>query len=1090
LEQWLVQDSCRLVAVLGLGGIGKTSLVAQAAHAAAGHFERVLWRSLLNAPPLDRLLAGLLQSLTDQARVELPTMPDEQFDLLFASLRQQRVLLVLDNLESILDPEQAGHFRRGYELYDQLLWRAATSEHRSALLLTSRERPDAVARLKGDSARVRSLQLKGLDQVAGEELLSERGVGGPFGARSALVTRYSGNPLALKLVADTVQELFAGNAESFLAEDTLIFDDVRQILDQQLTRLTEMEQTILFWLAIEREVVNAQDLRHDLVQPLGYLFLEALRGLQNRSLIERHRDGIGLQNVVLEYLTERLVETACAEIYAEQLDLLHRHALLKSQANDDVRQSQQRLILTPIAEQLIALLGKTALEEKIRNLLVGLRRGAPRQPSYAAGNLLNLLLHLGSDVTGYDFSHLSVWQADLRGANLAAVNLSGADLSGSAFTEDFGRIFAVAIHPEGQLVAAGGAHGAVRVWSLADGQRAGFLTGHTNAVMSVAWSPDGTLLASGSLDCTIRLWHWPTGRCLKVLSGHSSGVFAVAFRPDGAWLASGGQDGSVRLWEVGTGRELDVIEHTSVVFSLAYHPTGELLAAGSMDHSVYLWDLSSLRSASSQEGASTGTKPVARLLDTLTGHEHQVHTVAFSADGSLLASGSSDTTVCLWSVAERRMIRTLNGHAHWVRGLVFSPDGSRLISGSADRSLRIWDVAEGRTLEILRGHEHTVRAVAIDPDGSILASGGLDDTIRLWDLRRTQHEAAVRTIRGHVSAIHSLAFSPEGDTLAIGDGKGWVRLCPLPASQLEALPPHTLPGRGMQVNCVSFSPDGKWLASADDDRIVRIWARASSQNVGMLYGHKEAVHSVRHAPQGNVLISAGYEGNIYLWDISAPAQGRLLAVLSGHTLEINDLLITPDGNYIISGSSDNTLRVWEFATGRCIQVLEEANGHSKSLALDPCKLLVAAAGWSGDIRLYRLDEEKRLEHLRSFKAHATRVAKIALSPDGTRIASCGLSGIIRLWEVGTGRQLQSLHGHTQPVQALAFHPSGKLLASGGEDESVRLWTLTDEPPGSTEFVLRFPGPYAGMNIAGATGISEAQRSALKALGAVETRRER
>ncbi|MCL4862909.1 MAG: AAA family ATPase [Caldilineaceae bacterium] len=1087
LTRWLAPDAgaprAQLVMVLGLGGVGKTSLVAHVAGEMAEQFERVLWRSLLNAPPLESLLAGLLPALAEQPLIELPTSPDEQLALLFGYLRQQRVLLVLDNLESILDPAEAGRFRPGYEGYDQLLWQAATSTHQSALLLTSRERPGAVARLAGDTPLVQSLLLKGLDEVAGQALLVERGVAGQAVARSALVARYSGNPLALKLVADTVQELFGGDVESFLAEETLIFDDVRKILAQQFDRLTELEQAILFWLAVEREAVDAQTLRRNLVQSPGHAFLEALRSLQNRSLIERQRDGLGLQNVVMEFLTEHLVAAACVEIQTRQPNLLHRHALIKSTASDEVRQSQIRLILAPVADRLRGALGQAALTEKLRAFLAGLRQTALHQPSYAGGNLLNLLLHQGVDVAGYDFSHLSVWQADLRGASLAGVNLTGADLTGTTITEDFGRIFAVAIHPHGHLLAAGGAQSAVRIWSFPAGQNAELLTGHTNAVMAVAWSPDGSLLASGSQDRRIRIWDWRAGRCLSVLPGHSSGVFAIAFSPDGRWLASAGQDHTVRLWEVATGRQLEVFTgHTDVVFALAFHPGGNLLASGGRDHVICLWELSALGQEESVQAAGSSV----RLLATLRGHDHQVLSLAFSPAGSLLASGSGDSTIRLWEPEERRVLATLRGHNHWVRALVFSPDGARLFSGGGDRTIRIWEVAGRRALEVLRGHAHTIRAIALHPDGSLLASGGLDDTIRLWDLRHQQPNRAIRTIHGSVTVIRTLAFSPDGELLVTGDGKGWVRVWPVTPADSEPATPYTLPGRGMQVNCVTFSPDGRWIASADDDRVVRIWERSSRQPIAVLHGHQAAVHTVRFAPQGDVMATAGYEGAIYLWDVSAAAHPRLLTQLSGHRLEINDLHFTPDGSHLISGSSDSTLRVWNVATGRCVQVLEAEQGHCTSLALHAQRSLVAAAGWAGVIRLYRLTEQNQLEPLPVIKAHATRIAQLAFSPDGTRLASGGQSGTVRLWEVETGRQLLRLHGHTQPVEAVAFHPDGTLLASGSEDETMRLWTVAGEPPvGRAEKVLRVPGPYAGMKIDGVTGISAAQRAALKALGAAD-----
>src|SRR5690606_328329 len=185
----------------------------------------------------------------------------------------------------------------------------------------------------------------------------------------------------------------------------------------------------------------------------------------NRSLIERRRDGIALQNVVLEYLTERLIEASCAEILAEQPHVLHRHALVMAQARDDVRQSQIRLILAPLAAQLEGAMGRPALEAKLRKILARLHQEAPRLPSYAAGNLLTLLLQLEIDISGYDFSHLCVWQAELRGAEAAHVNLMGADLAHTVFSEMFGRIFAVVIAPQRQVLAAGGTQDEVYLWS-------------------------------------------------------------------------------------------------------------------------------------------------------------------------------------------------------------------------------------------------------------------------------------------------------------------------------------------------------------------------------------------------------------------------------------------------------------------------------------------------------------------------------------------------------------------------------------------------------------------------------------------------
>lgn len=1092
LEEWLVHEGCQTVTLLGIGGVGKTSLAAQTIHRVAPHFQRLIWRSLLNAPPLETLLPGLLQTLAGEQLSEMPKSLDEQIALLLVYLRQTRVLLVLDNLESILDATQAGRFRPGYEGYQQFLQAVAIYQHRSALLLTSREQPSDLARLEGDTPRVRSLLLEGLDEAAGRDLLATRGIAGKGIAEATLVARYSGNPLALKLVADTVDQLFAGDIHSFLDQDSFVFDDIRTVLDQQFQRLSDLERELFFWLAIERKATSAHVLHQNQVRPVhGRLLLEALHSLQRRSLIDAHPAGFTLQNVVTEYLTARLVEEACAELQSQQFALLHRHALLKADGEDDVRQSQARLLLAPVAVQLLNGLGRTALERKLRHCLATLRQEAPRQPSYAAGNLLNLLLHLEIDVRGYDFSRLSVWQADLRGANLAEVNLADADLAHSVFTEAFGRIYALAINATDQVLAAGDTQGKIRLWSLPAGQSAGELVAHTNAVMSVAFHPDGALIASGSLDRTVRLWDWQTGRLIKLFAEHGSGVYAVAFSPDGAWLASAGQDCCVRLWDVKSGHLLAVMQqHTHTVCALAFHPSGDMLASGSIDQSILLWKLTPLRHAAVQED-----RPQAEILSgeilqagRLQGHSHQVLCLAYSPNGALLASGSADSTIQLWTTTEYRNVATLRGHSHWVRSLVFSPDSSRLYSGSADCTIRIWDIERRSPLHLLHGHEHVIRAIALHPNGALLASGGLDDTIRLWDLQRQQNDPAIRTIRGHVTAIRTIAFHPAGNTLAAGDGKGSVRLWSLDPKGMPTSPPRTLPGRGVQVNAVAISADGRWLASADDDWLVRLWNLTTLQSPIILQGHREAVHSVRFASTGNRLVSAGYAGEIYLWDIMGTGgmHGKVLNVLTGHTLEINDLRFTADGKHLISGAADDSIRVWELATGRCIQIVEETKGHCNTMALNHDKSLLAVAGSAGIIRLLHVDTQNQLHPVRSIHAHATPIFQVVFSPDGKYLASASEEGKVRLWEVETGKELLCLVGHTQPLRAVTYHPNGMLLASSSDDETVRLWAVEGpQPSGDSVGILRVPGPYTGMNIAGITGIIPAQRSALLALGAIE-----
>jgi hypothetical protein len=224
----------------------------------------------------------------------VPTSLDGRLGLLLESLREARALLVLDNLETLLEEGAgAGRMRVGYEDYARLLRRVGESAHQSCLLLTSREKPSDLVPLEGGRAPMRSLRLEGLEPVASEQLLQERELVGTTSSRARLIDRYGGNPLALKIVAETIVELFESEIDLFLAQGTVVFGSITELLGEQFTRLSAGEQTVLLWLAILREPVSIEELLAVLGTPLPRAqALEAVEALRRRSLIERgHRRG-------------------------------------------------------------------------------------------------------------------------------------------------------------------------------------------------------------------------------------------------------------------------------------------------------------------------------------------------------------------------------------------------------------------------------------------------------------------------------------------------------------------------------------------------------------------------------------------------------------------------------------------------------------------------------------------------------------------------------------------------------------------------------------------------------------------------------
>ncbi|OQZ06731.1 MAG: hypothetical protein B6D36_03490 [Planctomycetes bacterium UTPLA1] len=520
-------------------------------------------------------------------------------------------------------------------------------------------------------------------------------------------------------------------------------------------------------------------------------------------------------------------------------------------------------------------------------------------------------------------------------------------------------------------IVVGSVQGRVETWDFSTGEMTNDFQHGDRAIRTICPTPDGQLYFINTMEQAVCAFD-PQGRRIAPPCLESDGIRSMDMDPSAQHIALGGSNDTVIIVELNNRQNTLALPAPmgprKDVTAVRFHPDGQLLALGREEGSAEVWNWRDRN-----------------LLWSERLHHAPIVSLAFSADGATLASGSNDRLIQLTDTETGSATRTLGGHTNTPSFIYFAKKGDKLVSAGLDGLLKIWDAADHPGTRVLEVNGRTLFGLAYSADGERLAvtAAGGPDPIRVFDTRTWQR---IQAFSGHRGVVTSAAFSPDGELLATGGYDHDVRLWSIADGVCRAV----LKGHDNFVESVAFCMGGSRVVSAADDATLRIWDSVSHECVAVLRGHSGRCPMLSVSPDGRTIASCGIDGTVRLW---SAVDGAPLAVFKGHKVPVRAVCYSADGRLVLSGGDDATIRIWDVAKKICVGAMTGSDQDIFGLTVSPDGRFAASATRGGVVQLWSLEKQTALAVVEKV---SSQMFCARFGPDGRTIAVCGEAGVVKL----------------------------------------------------------------------------------------------